>query len=85
MYIVYHVASTMKENSFKTLGAAKRSCTAKNKKSKVGLYAVADSDTYYNKIVHKVKVRNLMTGEEMEIDSNTPNCCNPASETYWSM
>jgi len=33
----------------------------------------------------KKKVKNLMTGKEIEIDADTPNCCNPASETYWSM
>ena len=30
-------------------------------------------------------VKNLMTGKEVEIASDTPWCCNPASETYWSM
>lgn len=30
-------------------------------------------------------VKNLMTGEAVEIASDTPWCCNPASETYWSM
>ena len=30
-------------------------------------------------------VRNLMTGQDIEIDRDTPWSCNPASETYWSM
>ena len=30
-------------------------------------------------------VKNLMTGEEVTIPTDTPHCCNPASETYWSM
>ena len=29
-------------------------------------------------------VKNLMTGEMVEIPHDTPWCCNPASETYWS-
>jgi hypothetical protein len=29
-------------------------------------------------------VKNLMTGKEVEIASDTPWCCNPASEAYWS-
>lgn len=33
----------------------------------------------------KVVVKNLMTGEGVLIDSDTPWCCNPSSETYWSM
>ena len=30
-------------------------------------------------------VINLMSGKEVQIDRDTPWCCNPASETYWSM
>ena len=30
-------------------------------------------------------VHNLMSGKEIQIPTDTPNCCNPASETYWSM
>lgn len=30
-------------------------------------------------------VKNLMTGKEVQIAADTPWCCNPASETYWSM
>jgi len=32
-----------------------------------------------------VAAKNLMTGKDMQIDRDTPWCCNPASETYWSM
>ena len=30
-------------------------------------------------------VKSLMTGKDIEILASTPLCCNPASETYWSM
>ena len=30
-------------------------------------------------------VKNLMTGKDVQIEADTPWCCNPASETYWSM
>ena len=30
-------------------------------------------------------VTSYMTGEKVEIPADTPWCCNPASETYWSM
>jgi hypothetical protein len=30
-------------------------------------------------------VRNLMTGKEIEIAVDTPYCCDPSSETYWSL
>lgn len=32
----------------------------------------------------KMTVKNLMTGQDVEIASDTPWCCNPASESYWS-
>ena len=32
-----------------------------------------------------ITVKNLMTGKDVEIDRETPWCCNPASESYWSM
>ena len=31
------------------------------------------------------KVRNLMTGTEIEIDYDTPRSCDPSSELYWSI
>jgi hypothetical protein len=30
-------------------------------------------------------VKSLMTGQDVQIASDTPWCCNPASETFWSM
>ncbi len=30
-------------------------------------------------------VRNLMSGKDVEIPSDTPRCCDPSSELYWSM
>lgn len=30
-------------------------------------------------------VKNLMTGKDVQIDRDTPWCCNPASESFWSM
>jgi len=32
-----------------------------------------------------VTVKNLMSGKDVQIDRDTPWCCNPASESYWSM
>lgn len=30
-------------------------------------------------------VKNYMTGEKVVIPANTPRCCDPSSELYWSM
>ena len=32
----------------------------------------------------QITVKNLMTGEDVQIDRDTPWSCNPASESYWS-
>ena len=29
-------------------------------------------------------VTNLMSGKEVQIERDTPHCCDPSSETYWS-
>ena len=30
-------------------------------------------------------VKSLMSGEEIQIAADTPRCCDPSSELYWSM
>lgn len=30
-------------------------------------------------------VKNLMTGKDIQIDRDTPLCCDPSSERFWSM
>jgi hypothetical protein len=48
-----------------------------------GLYTV---DKFRVEVVPTTKtVRNLMTGEMVEIPHDTPLSCDPSSETYWSM
>lgn len=50
-----------------------------NKSSKIRSYK-----SYYPDNATKT-VKNLMTGENIVIPADTPWCCNPASETYWSI
>jgi outer membrane protein assembly factor BamD (BamD/ComL family) len=44
-----------------------------------------ESDYRFEYHPKMVTVKNLMTGKDIQIDRDTPWCCNPASETYWSM
>lgn len=30
-------------------------------------------------------VRNLMTGADIQIAADTPHCCDPSTERYWTM
>ena len=48
-----------------------------------GLYPVSKFRFEYHPT--KVTVKSLMTGQDVEIDRDTPWCCNPASESFWSM
>jgi len=83
-FVVYHKASTKILKTFNLKSAAKRSATCLNRKAGDVYYTYADFDTYERRVVTRKKVKNLMTGEEIEINSNTPHCCDPSSETYWS-
>lgn len=48
-------------------------------------WTVVDLDTYNARFRRTKKVVNMMSGVEVEIDVNTPACCDPSTETYWSM
>lgn len=85
MFIVYHCKSTQIIKSFASLSSAKRSMTCMNRNAGSFEYQYTTDEDYHNRIVTKKTVKNLMTGKEMTIDSNTPLCCDPSSETYWSM
>jgi hypothetical protein len=70
--------------AYKTFGAAKATRTRLCRKagwSENELHIVA-RDTYR---APTKKVINLMSGAEIEIDADTPRCCDPSSELYWSM
>ena len=77
-HIVFHVETGRVVKEFKY-----RKCAVKLMNN-LGLdYAVTNDRASLDWLT--MKVRNLMTGAEVEIAADTPWCCNPASETYWSM
>ena len=84
-FVVYHKASTQILKEFNLESSARRSATCMNRNAGDVKYTYADRETYERRVVHRRTVKNLTTGQPVEIDSNTPWCCNPASETYWSM
>lgn len=49
--------------------------------------SVTDIDTYNDIRANGATkmVRNLMTGEMIEIPRDTPRSCDPSTELYWSM
>jgi len=70
--------------AYKTWGAAQATRTRLCNKAgwTVDQLNIIATTHYKPKMVTR---KNLMTGTEYQEDVNTPLCCSPASETYWSM
>lgn len=93
-YVVYSTKTTAilteknwGRGSFKTEAAAKAARTRLIRRQKFAAseIAVAESMDYINNIAKMVEKTNLMSGKKYMESVNTPACCSPASETYWSM
>ena len=93
-YVVYNIQSTQTVNekrwgreTFKTEAAAKAARTRMIKRQKYdgAQLAVAEVAFYTKNIAGTVTRTNLMTGKDYQESVNTPMCCSPSSETYWSM
>ena len=87
MFVVFHTDFPHQDKRyFKTLAGAKRSATCANRNAGKFVYNYVEESRFDLKYpIGTKKVKNLMTGKEIEIAADTPWCCNPASETYWSM
>jgi hypothetical protein len=90
-YVVYNTISTKIIGSkhrkiYKTHAAAQAHLTRMTKMGySIFQHGIAEEKFYQEKIAKTVTKRNLMTGQEYQESVNTPLCCSPASETYWSM
>jgi len=86
MFVVVHTQFPHQDKRyFKTASAAKRSATCSNRNAGKSVYvALSQIDFEANYPVGTKVVKNFMTGEDVVIAEDTPWCCNPASETYWS-
>ena len=74
--------------SYATQQGARTAATKLNRKATSGgidYVAMSEDQFDYYYPVKMKKVRNLMSGVEIEIAEDTPLCCDPSSETYWSM
>ena len=93
-YVVYNIETTQTVNekrwgceTFKTEAAAKAARTRMIKRIKYdpNQLAIAEVAFYTQNIAKTVTRTNLMTGNTYQESVNTPMCCSPSSETYWSM
>jgi len=70
--------------AYNTFGAAQATRTRLCNKAgwSINELNIVDTKSYKPRMVERT---NLMSGKTYQEDVNTPNCCSPASETYWSM
>lgn len=87
MFVVFHKDFPHQDKRyFKSEAGAKRSATCSNRNAGKQVYQAMAETFFALKYPVGVKtVKNLMTGADVTIAEDTPWCCNPASETYWSM
>ena len=86
-YIVFHTADPHADKRyFNTAAGARRSVTCGNRRVGSNVYDFMESTLFYLKYPLCTKVvRNLMTEKDIEIAEDTPYCCDPSTERYWSM
>ncbi|HET8688676.1 MAG TPA: hypothetical protein VFM18_18835 [Methanosarcina sp.] len=65
---------------------AKIVCSKLNNKEGSEVYEIVEAEQYRVKYpVKMVERTNLLSGQKYMEAEDTPPCCSPASETYWSM
>lgn len=87
MYVVFRTDKPHAEKRyFSSASSAKRATTCANRRAGGLVYNWVHQSWFLLKYPVGTKtVRNLMTGQDIEIAEDTPYCCDPSSERYWSM
>jgi hypothetical protein len=74
--------ATRSRNEYKTFAGAVRSAIRKGYE----VITTVDPMIEFKKNDGKTKiVQNLLSGKLVRVAVNTPACCDPSTETYWSM
>lgn len=87
MYVVFRTDKPHAEKRyFSSASSAKRATTCANRRAGGLVYNWVHQSWFLLKYPVGTKtVQNLMTGQDIEIAEDTPYCCDPSSERYWSM
>ena len=87
MYVVFHTKFPHQDKRyFKSASGAKRATTCANRNAGKLVYNWVEESWFLLKYPVGTKVvKNLMTGKDMVISEDTPYCCDPSQERYWSM
>jgi len=96
-YVIYHKETTrflriLRDGYWQdAIYETKAGATARlNKEVKAGRInaadcAIVDGPTFHRDIEKQEQKKNLLTGILFTQPVNTPPCCDPSMETYWSM
>lgn len=93
-FVIYNKENTriVKERAYShqyyaTEAAAKAAVTRFVKKGicKRDEVEIADAGHFFDFIEKTEIVTNLMSGKQVRQSVNTPRCCDPSTELYWSM
>jgi len=86
-YVIYNKETTIIFKGAATERAAKSLLTKAVNSGKIAdrsEYAITDV-VNFDTIEKQVERINLMSGKPYTESVNTPACCSPSTETYWSM
>lgn len=85
-YTIYHIDTKRSVGWKETERGAKISLAAWNRRSGADNYAILDDRTFNRLYNQKVAVKNLLSGREVYINQqDVGGCCDPSTESYWSM
>jgi len=85
-YLCNHPGVKTNKEWFASAAAAKSAITREHNRGAIhaASFAVASCDDF-TKLEKTETVKNLMSGKDVVQSVNTPLCCDPSSETYWSI
>lgn len=85
-YIVYHINGRRSIKWYGTERGAKIGKAAMNRNAGYEAYGYLEESEFNAQFNGWVKVKNLMSGKEVSIrEQDVGTCCDPSTETYWSM
>ena len=86
-YLTKHPKVRTKLENFATYSAAQAAITREHNRGAIDRidFLIAESSVFHASIEKTETVNNLMSGKPITQSVNTPICCDPSSETYWSI
>lgn len=85
-YVIFHMDSKRRVGWKQTLKGAKISVRAWNRRSGAMNYSILDEEIFESLYNRLTPVQNMMSGKTVWIrEQDKGGCCDPSTETYWSM